>query len=251
MELRDLAGIVRRRWLVALVGLVLAIGLGFVTYLKRSDNSYTSTTTVFVTQQGFPFASPTTSGTGVNPGELSTLAFLYAQIAQSDSILRSIGAPFNSISATVATSGAFGSGNALPFINLTGTATTAGEAQQLATSVTSALRRYVIAGEQAANTPAGQRVDLQVLNAAPRGKPVAARTRVVILPGVVFLTVILVFLGFIFMLENMSKPRETKVEPRPADELARGVSPVRVGGGSESAELIDPRAGRSGLLRRT
>ena len=54
------------------IGLLLAIGLAVVTYERRAPTEYTSTATLFVTQQGFPYATPSTTGeASVDPGSLS------------------------------------------------------------------------------------------------------------------------------------------------------------------------------------
>jgi hypothetical protein len=224
MELREIVQAVRKHWIVASIGFVIACGLGVTAYQFRSDSQYTSTSTIFVTQRGFPYASSTQAGTGVDPGLLSALAYAYSQLAESDAIRRSIGAPINSIRGAVLTTGSFSTGNPLPFIQITGVAKTASGAQVLATAATRALQRYVQSGQSAAATPPSERVQLQVISAPLPGKPVAARTRVVILPGVVFMTILLATLGFIFILENASRRPEavTKDDRGPGDSPAHG-----------------------------
>jgi hypothetical protein len=249
LDIREAAQIIRKRWLIAAIGVVLAIALGIAAYAARAGSQYTSTTTLFVTQPGFPFTGPSTSanGSSVDPGQLSNFAYLYAQLAESDAIRLSIGAPPNTINATVITSGAFSTGNALPFIDITGVGQTAAGAQARSKAATRALQQYIRAGQAAANTPHSQRVQLRVINAAEPGKPIAARTRAVILPGVVFMTVILLTLGLIFMLENLSRPAqpargEVQVEERSRRSPSWADLPVE--------QVESGSSGRGGLLRR-
>ena len=198
MELREVARVVRKHWILAICGLLIAAGLAVVTYIGRTPSPYSSTTTLFVTQKGYGFSN------GVNGGQLISNAYLYAQVAQGDLVRREIGAKPKSIVAGVVTSGAFGTGNPLPFVQLAAQADTAAHAEALAAAATKALQRYVAEGQAALHTPESLRAQIQVLNAPTPGKRPAARTRVVIMPAIVFLTVILLSLGAIFAIENLS-----------------------------------------------
>ena len=64
MELRDIAHIVGRHKILATVGILLAVALGVLTFVATDNHKYESTTTVFLTEQGFPYTSPA-SGSGV------------------------------------------------------------------------------------------------------------------------------------------------------------------------------------------
>ena len=227
MELRELGRVIRKRWVVALIGLALAIGLAVLTYENGPARKYTSNATVFVTQAGFPFANPPSTGASVNGAQLTSYAYLYSQIAQSDAIRAEIGAPLNAITATPLTTGAFGTGEGLPFIGLTVTASSPHEAQFLATHLTLALNRYIVDGENANHTPTTERVQLQTISAPQPGKAVASRRRVVILPAVVFITIILLTLGLLFMLENWSR-REEEGAPE-YEQRAAGSTPGAAG----------------------
>lgn len=194
---------VRKRWILAACGLLLATGVAYFAYVARTPSPYTSSTLLFVTQRGYGFSSAG-STQGADGAQLITNAYLYAQFAQGDQIRRAIGAQPDSIFATVVTSGFGGSGSPLPFIELTAKAKTADGAKALALASTRALQQYVAAGQAAAQTPAPQRSRLQILNAPSPAERVATRTRVAIMPAIVFLAVILVTLGAIFALENLS-----------------------------------------------
>ena len=247
MELRDVFGIVRRHWIVALVGLVLALGLGVATYAARGKQKYSSTATLFVTQGRSAIASAG-NATG-NPTDLAGFAYLYAQIAQSDLIRNSIGAPPDSIGASVVTSASFGTGTPLPFLNISGQAYTAEGARLRAEAAAAALRSYVRKGEVTAGTPVGSRINLEEISAAYPGAPEAARTRVVILPLVVVITVLLLTLGLIFLIENVTRPRSVQdVGPHADARDVQTDEPVRrrsnwMQGGSGRAEQGSTRGG--------
>jgi hypothetical protein len=243
MELLGVARTVRRHWMVAIVGLVLAVGLAYVTYTNRAPSPFTSTTTLLVTQPGLLYGTTSEA----NPTGLYPYAYLYAQIAQGDKIRTAIKAPPGSITTAVATTGAFGSGNPLPFLFLTAKAPTSAGARSLAAAATQALREYVTSGQELSHVPKGSRVLLDVVTAAPAGEQVGARRRVVILPGVVFLTVILVALGVMFGLENVSQaPEEARSGSKPTQH--RRWLP---GAETDGLETLEPTAIRGGFRRRT
>jgi hypothetical protein len=212
MDLRRVAHIVRKHWIVASIGFVLACGLGVATYLASPKTKYSSTATLFVTEPGFPFASPASGAVYPNQlGNFTNLAYLYAQIAQSDQIRRAINAPLNSITANVVTSGAFSTGTPLPFLDISAQGKSPSDSQRLAEAATAALRTYIISGEAASHAPRSARVTLQQINAPAPGQAVHQRTRVVLLPAVVFLTVLLLTLALIFILENARQPEAAAV----------------------------------------
>jgi hypothetical protein len=205
MDLREVVGVVRKRWIIGLVGLVLAIVAGYETYAHRAASQYSSNATIFVTQGDY------TSMASVNSGTLTGLAYLYAQVAQSDLIRRKIGAPPNSIAASVITTGSFSTGAPLPFIYLTTLANSGMAALTRTDAATVALQRYVNSNQS--STSKSQRVNLQVITAPVLGKSITPRTRVLLLPLVVFLTIVLATLGLMFIVENLTRPRELSETP--------------------------------------
>ncbi len=169
MDLQEVTRTIRRHWIIAVLGLALAVGLGALTYTARGKSKYTSTATLFVRQGKFPYAG-SISNAAANDN-LTNLAFLYAQIAQSDVIRETIGAPPNTLAASVVTSGAFSSGVSLPFLDIAAEDYSPAGAQRRAQATVSALRRYVLQGELSAGTPVSSRVSLQEITAAQPGKP--------------------------------------------------------------------------------
>jgi hypothetical protein len=245
MELREVVRLVRKRWILAVCGIVLAAGLAVLTYASRAPSPYTSATTLFVTQPGYGFSNV------VNGDQLVANAVIYAQIAQSDWIRREIGADPRSIAATVATSGPNGSGSAIPFIQLSAQATTAVRARALALAAARALERYVAAGQAALHMPASLRSQIKVVNAPGPGIRAATRTRVAIMPAIVFMTVMLLILGAIFALENLSEGKEV-AESRgrfasQADLRARWAAT----GSAGTPEAVPSSASRGSFRRRS
>jgi hypothetical protein len=241
MELREVLRIVRKRWLIALVGAMLAIVAAYETYAHRAAAQYQSTSTVFVAQGRYPVVA----ASAPNGANLTGLALLYSQIAQSDLIRNAVHARPNAISAGVITSGPNGTGSALPFFTITATANSGTGAQVLAEAATTAVQQYV-AGSQPGRTSPSNRISLQVVTPPAVGTALSTRTRVVLLPFVVLLTILLVTLGVIFLLENLSRTPQAGIE---SGQAAEGPGRSRWlegagGGGAAQASSI-----QSGLAR--
>jgi capsular polysaccharide biosynthesis protein len=236
MELREVVNIVRRHRVIAVVGVLLAIVLSAATYVVSQNGKYSSSATIFLTEQGFPYSSPATgAGYPQQLGNFANLASIYAQIVQSDAIRLSIGAPLNSITANVVT--AASTGTTLPFLDITATGSSPSQALHRVKAASAALRRYISAQERAAHAPAAARVTLHEVNAPLPGVPLQTRTRVVLLPGVVALTVLLATLG------------STRFDASAADGLApkRDTAEAPV----SAASLGDAAARRGAAWRRT
>ncbi len=207
----------RFRWLVAF-GLILAILLSVLSIAKvsshglsyRKQEVWQSSTTVLLTQRGFPWGRavvpPTAAGATGGPGWLSGLTELYAQFANSDrvkSLMLRDGASKN-WSVTAAPVIPSGSSSALPVIALAGLAYTPGGAVQATIVGRTAFLQYVKSQQAQAAIPNSERVDLQVLqNVTP---PVVVQPRKKTLPIVIFLAVISAAIGLAFILEN-ARPR--------------------------------------------
>ena len=237
----------RFRVLVA-IGLVLVIALTVLSVARvsfsngvkltyRQQQQYTSTTTVWVTQAGFPlgrsvydkFLNTDSGSTNVgipvysDPLRWSGLTTLYASLVTSDDvkkIMERSGPIDGSVGATQPTV----PGNAqalLPYIVISGTAHTPGGAVRLADRARGALETYV-RDQQAENAiPPDKRVLLQVLNNAQPAVLTAKRSRT--RPVVVVFAGLMVVFGLAFLLENL-RPRVRRVEsaelPAPARRTA-------------------------------
>jgi hypothetical protein len=89
----------------------------------------------------------------------------------------------------------------LPIVTLTATSPTGANAALLAQRATALLQTYVTRAEDAAATPAGQRVQLQVVQSG--APPKLASGHKLVIPIMVFLVVLAAFIGLAFVLENM------------------------------------------------
>ena len=176
-----------------LLGLVLAL---LATYqvgpdglTRRGISVYSSTSTIRVTQAGFPEGRsvfpatqlPTTTADGTeveppkdelgfaDPGRFPNLAELYAQWATSDQVRERMPShPAPGQITAIAVPNASGSA-ILPIIQFTATAPTAQAAMELNKEAANALRGLIKHEADASNVPSNQRVELPTLNSPSPG----------------------------------------------------------------------------------
>jgi hypothetical protein len=229
----------RFRVIVA-IGFVLACVLALSSYARvsfkggsprlsyRQSETWGATTTLFLTQPGFPYgytilpyaeAGKTVPGGAAGtqpvplyatPATFAQVAVYYAPFAQSDAfraLLRSR-TPIRGIvqAQSVQQTGSYNT--PLPYINMTAYAANAGDAKTLANTAGTAFRDYIVGLQNANKIPAGKRVDIQVISRAHRALLSAGRRKTT--PIVVFLTVLLAAIGLAFVLENL-RPRIREV----------------------------------------
>ena len=98
MDVLAYVGVIRRQWIVVLVGLVIAQALALMAVVRvtqdglayRSPPIYAARSTLFVTQEGFPWGrSGLTERRGgvdvprfADPGRMEYLASLYSELAR-------------------------------------------------------------------------------------------------------------------------------------------------------------------------
>jgi hypothetical protein len=226
----------RFRFLV-LVGTVLAIALAFLSMAKvsfvggspkvsyRDHATYTSSSVLLVTQNGFPegrtvFPSTTVTVNGqqipassfADPGRLTDLALFYSTLAQSDAVQRlmySQGHVNGSMSATPVSVGNGSRATPLPLLKITGTATSPSEAELTAAAGTKAFVSYLAKQQSDAGILPKDRVVVQEVNQPGNAAILTARKKTI--PVVVLLTVMIATLGLAFILENL-RPRVRPVE---------------------------------------
>lgn len=202
---------------LVILGLVLAIGLAIFAYARQTEE-YASYSTVFVTQQGFPWGrltldQTTGSVTPANPrpGEpqfadpvrFSSLAILYSRLADSDPI-RQIMLKAGPIDGRVEAAPLLASANqddALPLISIAGIAGTADQAVALARRTTDALVTYLGQQQDANDIPSRDRVEIQVVKEAGQAKTLSGKSPT--LPIVVFLAVMLGVIALALVLANL------------------------------------------------
>jgi hypothetical protein len=216
--------------LVVVGGILLAVSLSFLSFVQidlhnpgnlqyRQKQQWASYSTLFVTQQGFPWGSlgnqtgtHTTDGgqaansRSVDPVRLISLAVIYSQLIPSDAVLevmRQSGPIDGTVEAAPVTDPANPS-DVLPLISVAGLSDTQQHATDLVRRATSAFRAYLAAQQAASNIAPADRVVLSTVNRPGRTKLLADRSKT--LPIVVFLTVALATIAICFILENL-RPR--------------------------------------------
>lgn len=209
----------RFKWITA-IGLVAAIGLMFISTFKftngklsyRQGEQVASYSQIFVTQQGFPWGALSAPAASEN-GRLTSLALIYANLADSDPVKRlmaKMGPPIPGaqIQAAALTTSP-GSTDALPIISIAGIAGSSQDSLELTTRDTDALVAY-IRGQQARNgIRDDNRVVVQVIKQPGQVTVLKGRSKTV--PVMVFLAVITLVIAVVLVLENM-RPRIRKVD---------------------------------------
>lgn len=210
---------------------------GALTY--REQEQWVSYGRLFVTQVGFPWGRTiVTEGSQAevtidairrkvrlaDPGRFSTLAILYAQLADSDAV-RAImleSGPINGTieSAPVLTSTS-SNADALPLISIAAIADSPATAITLARRKIEALRIYIERQQESTNIPETERVTVSLLKRPQEAELYAGRsmTRAI----VTFLTILMGVIGLAFVLENL-RPRSPVLEgaePAPTLDAVR------------------------------
>ncbi len=226
MDLRTYLRVIWRFRLVVGIGLILAIVLAGVSYFKitvhggkpsityRQSETWKATTILAVGSANAPIGSPASIQSS-SPTGYSGLAFFYANLAQSDPVERL--ARRGGLSGAVVSQPTIDKTTraVLPFVEITGVATTGAGAVALANSDANALRTYVDQQQNSSATPKGLRVSLTTVQRAAGASILAGRKKTT--PIVIFLTVLIAAIGLAFILENL-RPR-VHVVGRDVEEL--------------------------------
>ena len=207
----------RFKWLVA-GGLTLAIALATLSLAKYEHGSlvyrkhaiWQSTSTILLTQGGFPWGRATlpTGGVGsesqfANPTWLSSLTDLYAQFANSDQVralMQADGAPSSATFTATPIQPVVSTGT-LPVISLVARAYTPADAIKATVVGRKAFLQYISEKQTQAAIPDAQRVDIQTLQQATL--PTLFQGRKKTLPIVIFLAVVSATIALAFVLENL------------------------------------------------
>jgi capsular polysaccharide biosynthesis protein len=247
MDLRLYGSVLWRFRVVVAIGLVVACILTVLSVARvsfahgfklsyRHPAQWASTSTLWVTQAGFPVGRSVYDkflpGPGTtlvpqynDPSRFADYATIYANLVSSDQVLGILereGPVDGSIQATQPTLP--GNSNAtLPFFDLTATSTSASGAVGLASRAIHALITYVQNEQRANGIAPNKRVVLAVVR-----QPSAAalvKGHKLTTPIVVFIATLLATMGLVFLLENM-RPRIREV-PGIAEEETAPVAPAR------------------------
>ena len=223
-----------------LVGAALAIGLvlAFMTYQQSSGQErWTSDSSLLVTQRGFPWGRvsiPVEATPVLEPGDqpepftpeyadpsrLTSLATLYAQLAESDQVRALIEAegplePGSVIDARPLVGGA-NDDESLPLIAIT---TIAGSEQgtlALTERVTQGFTDYLRIEQERNEIPQRQRVMVEVVKQPGSDRPgvaTLAQGRSLTRPAVLFLALAIASIGLAFILENLRPARRPEPDP--------------------------------------
>lgn len=203
-------------------GVILAIALSVLSVAKvtshglvyRKPEIWQSTSSVLLTQHGFPWGRATLPSAEVgagsefaDPTRFASLTDLYSQFANSDQvkqILRRHGAAKSWKLIATPVQPAITGGD-LPVIQLAGQAHTPGDAVLATIRGRRAFLQYVAEQQQSAAIPSDQRIDIQTIQSATKPKVVIPRKKT--LPIVIMLAVLTATFSLAFILENL-RPRE-------------------------------------------
>jgi hypothetical protein len=208
---------------IVLLGVLLAVTLAALSLVRigtdgvsyRQKELFATTTRLLVTQAGFPegrlygqVPSATVEPTSpvVDPGRFNNLAVLYTELATSDAVrllmLREGPIRGKIIATPVVGGGEFKT--QLPMIDLTAIATSPGAAVRLAQRSASALTVYVRDQQRASRVPVADRAVIQPV--IRPGEVELFQPRSKTMPMVVFVAVMFITVGLVFILENL-RPR--------------------------------------------
>jgi len=227
MDLRLYGRVIWRFRLVILLGLVLAVLLALLSYVRvsfkggspsftyRQAEAWQSNTRLLVTGgKGFPqgraYSStppPTASSpsNGLTTVDFTGLAVYYQQLANSDAVHRILAHDKSLHGSMVATYDVDSTTKSpLPVLIISGVAATPAMAQRISAGGAAAFDTYLNRRARAAGIPPKQRVKLTVLNAPLGAELITKRKKTV--PLVVFLTVMIATIGLAFVLENLRPP---------------------------------------------
>jgi hypothetical protein len=226
VDFRLYADVVSRPRKLVTYGLGLALALALLTMFRvgldgvgyRQSEEWSSTSRLGVTQQGFPWgrllaqdASSLTPAEAkrlgipfADPNRFKDLAFLYAELADSDPVRRLMLRSGPIDGEVVAKPVIADNGITLPLIDLTAFAASPAAATELAQRTANALATYVAQQQGRSRVPASDRVVLQKLLRAEQATIVKPRPKSI--PIVVFLVIVAGTIGIAFLLENLRPP---------------------------------------------
>lgn len=225
MNLRLYFRVIRRFKFIVAVGFVLAVALAFASLAKvsfaggspsvlyRQQETWQSTTRLFVTEEGFPWGrSVTPASSATDSGRLQGLAVLYAQLINGNPIQSEI---YKLVPRKDALSGASVTdpvtSTLLPMVDVVGTGHSASEATRVSQTGAKLFQTYIANQQASTDTPVSKRV---VLQSVFTSKPKVITGRKKTLAIAAFLAVMAAALGLAFILENV-RPAVVAVEPAP------------------------------------
>ncbi len=221
------------------------ISHGSPTLAPHSPDVWQSEAELLITQASFPYghASPQyLAGSGKTPavpvgeeGYMSSLAPVYATLANGDAVQRLLGAtPDSRSSVKAAEVFDTGTGAPTPFITLTASAPTSAAARRLAARAVGVLEHFVSAQQAKAGIVPAQRVELQVVRDGEPAKLVEGQK--LTLPILVGLIVLALTVALAFVRENLDPRMAAVLRAVPATVAAASGGLTRSGNGHRRSE---------------
>jgi hypothetical protein len=208
----------------------------------RSSQTFESTSTLFVTQPGFPWGRVTlpavtqsqvpaaegqqadgsnSSGQPTQrreygvPERFADLAVLYAYLASSEQVRALMNPqPRSADEVTITPLSNPGTGAGLPLLLITAKGTDPVRVKGLTEAAVKAVKDYLKTQQQKADIASGARTEIQVLNRP--SKPYVVEGHAYIGSVIAFFLMIAFAVGLAYVLENL-RPRGPKLVPAPAD----------------------------------
>jgi hypothetical protein len=236
---------------LAVIGVLLAVGLAFLSYFKVDGHGHLSYRAQQVWRgQARLLVIPRTRQSPTLPGPNTVVeAEIYSALVNSDSVTRSAFERFHSGGGRIFVDGVrqplgiaaqvgynVQSQATLPIMIVTATAPTRRDAALLTNSAATALSQYMIEQQKATGVAVSEQVRTQWLNAALPQTTTVASPRSKTRPVLAFVLIIAATLGLIMLLENV-RPRLRQVSSNPVASPNPVVSsnPVQISGRRESS----------------
>jgi hypothetical protein len=211
---------------------------GLPTFTARADEVWLSASTLFVTQEGFPWGrtifdetvevesagdEPTIVPRFGDPGRYSGLATLYVELAKSDDVRRAFRAqaPAGVLYQPAVVKSSDG-GSVLPMIYMNGYGPTPKLAEAASNIAAEEFRKYLAVEQAQARIPKDRRVEVVVTSRAIPAEIVEPRSMVK--PIFLFLLVVMASIGLAFILENL-RPSGRRTGPEVRSVSLSGAEP--------------------------
>jgi hypothetical protein len=270
MDLRRNLAVIWRFRLIVGLGVIFATVFAMLAAFKpstdglewRSSQKWTSTSTLFVTQTGFPWGRvtlpepvlPGAVGPDTQPEEEDNdgkgkrefaaperfvdLALLYSYLANSTEVRQMIKPRPTGAKVLINSILNPGTGSGLPLLNIEVTSASPEFAQRVNGGTIDALRRYLESQQDEWKIPSEQRVRIQTLNPPSRAQLTEGRSYMTAV--IAFVLAIALTLGLVYLLENLYPRRRAYVVDEYAELLEPFQYPARVPPSGDQPEESRP-----------
>jgi capsular polysaccharide biosynthesis protein len=247
VDIRLYIAVIRRHPTALVAGIIATILVTFLATFTIGSNgveyrtlpTWQSTTSLLVSQPGFPIGSAGTSP-NFDPARIEYLAGLYVQLAQSDAVRQAVVGNNGSVtngklsidhgritgSYTAQQVLSVDGQSSLPIITIAAQSSTRADAMEIAQRATTALTNFIVQRSQTAGISPKERVQITVLAGSGNTERVKGHSKV--LPLLALILGILGTLAVIFFLENVSQERvvlqqhERETREAQGEALGRG-----------------------------